>query len=71
MSAATANTPKPAPAPSTGSRCLRCGAPVRDVMGNPPYFLRLCQCARIGRPDFADGAAMLFCVVAIAAWGCL
>jgi hypothetical protein len=38
-------------------------------MGEPPYLLRLCQCRKLRRADLVDGAALLFCVVAIAAWG--
>lgn len=71
MSGATANTPNPSPAPATGPRCLNCGAPLLDVMGNPPYLLKLCQCRKIRRADLVDGAALLFCVLAIGAWGCL
>ena len=59
------------PTPTTGPRCLNCGVPLLDVMGNPPYLLRLCQCRTLRRGDLADGAALLFCVLAIAAWGCI
>ena len=57
--------------PPSGLRCLNCGAPLLDVMGNPPYILRLCQCRKLRRAHLADGAALLFCVVAIVAWGCI
>lgn len=70
MSAATANTPKPT-APATGPRCLNCGAPLLDVMGNPPYLLKLCHCRKLRRSDVADGAAVLFAVVSIVLWGCI
>jgi len=60
-------TPSSTPAP----RCVKCGAPLRDVMASPGDFLHLCRCHRLRRADLADGAALLFCVVAIAAWGCL
>ncbi len=71
MSATTANTPNPSPAPATGPRCLNCGSALLDVMGEPPYILRLCQCRKLRRADLADGAALLFAVLAIGAWGCL
>lgn len=63
--------PHPSPAPTRGPRCLRCWAPLLDVMGEPPYFLRLCQCSKIRPADLADGAALVFAVLAIAAWGCV
>ena len=71
MSAATANTPLPSPQPATGPRCLNCGVPLLDVMGNPPYLLKLCQCRKLRRSDFVDGAALLFAVGCISLWGCL
>ena len=66
-----AGTPLPSPQLATGPRCLNCGAPLLDVMGEPPYLLRRCQCRKLRRSDLADGAALLFCVLAIVAWGCI
>ena len=70
MRATAATTPKPT-APATGMRCLNCGAALLDVMGNPPYILRLCQCRQLRRSDLVDGAALLFAVGCISLWGCL
>ncbi len=67
MRATAANTPNPSLAPATGLRCLDV---LLDPSGAPPYF-RQCQCRKLRRSDLVDGAALLFAVVAIAAWGCL
>ena len=70
MRATAANTPNPSLAPATGLRCLRCLDVLLDPSGAPPYF-RQCQFRKFRRSDLVDGAALLFCVVAIVAWGCI
>lgn len=45
MTTVAASKPQTTVGPVSGSRCLRCGAPLLDVLGHPPYLLYICKCS--------------------------